>query len=125
MYQRSAQQCFEDAARCFREAGLAALRRETAEVPHTTVQIVEEIAAARPEGGSLPALAVEEEEEEPGYQAEAEEQPGEVQPRAPSKRRRLERPRAPPRDQPKPFEVARSRTQKEAQAGRRLEYEED
>eukprot|EP00969_Alexandrium_andersonii_P199942 8831126-Alexandrium_andersonii.AAC.1 len=66
-----------------------------------------------------------EEDEEPGYEAEAEEQPEEVQPRAPSKRRRLERPCTPPRDQPRPLEVARSRTQKEAQAGRRLEYEED
>eukprot|EP00969_Alexandrium_andersonii_P327091 14454330-Alexandrium_andersonii.AAC.1 len=33
-----------------------------------------------------------EEEEEPGYEAEAEEQPEEVQPRVPSKRRWLERP---------------------------------
>eukprot|EP00969_Alexandrium_andersonii_P039855 1746457-Alexandrium_andersonii.AAC.1 len=91
MYQRSAQQCFEDAARCFKEAGLAALRMEiagSAGASVSTVQIVEEIAAARLEGYPQ-ALEAEEE----GYEEEEPPEPEEP----PRQRRRLERPQTPPR----------------------------
>eukprot|EP00969_Alexandrium_andersonii_P085809 3782826-Alexandrium_andersonii.AAC.1 len=54
----------------------------------STVQIVEEIAAARLEGGMVQAIEADEE----GY--EDEEPP---EPEEPKKKRRLERPRTPPR----------------------------
>eukprot|EP00969_Alexandrium_andersonii_P089496 3951013-Alexandrium_andersonii.AAC.1 len=58
----------------------------------TTVQIVEEIAAARLEGGMVQAI----EPEEEGYEAEEPPEP-EEQERPGRKKRRLERPRTPPR----------------------------